>query len=73
MTRRFEDVAPYRAREVDGSWQPSPGMRARMEAEVHAWKRGELKTVSWDELEPLVEQWIAECEEAGGDGEETQG
>lgn len=73
MARRAEDVVPYRAREADdGGWQPPPEMRARMMAEVEAYRRGELKTVSWDELEPIVDAWIAECEEAGGDGEETE-
>lgn len=56
MARRLEDVG-----EGPEDFFIPPERLARARAEVEAYRRGELKTVDLEELEPLFDAWIADC------------
>lgn len=57
MARRLEDV--------EQDWQPTPEQRAEYAAAVAAYERGDDKGMPLEELEPLLEAWIAEAWEDG--------
>lgn len=50
-------------------WEPDAELRAELEADIAAYKRGELETIPWAEFRPVLRSWIAEC---GAEDDEAQ-